>query len=299
VAIVPDSRFSAASLTASGFDRQTALSLGLASRLSYQGEAVVRTTALSTWGFQTCEFIETDDTQCFVAALPNAVLVAFRGSESFGDWLSNLNMVSTTRGYGVVHRGFLGAFQVVEQRLRTVLSQFASRPVLLTGHSLGGALATIAAAEWRGQVLISSIYTYGQPAVGKGEFPSLMRRNYGGKFFRFVNDDDIVPRVPPTYSHVGTLMQFDSAGSLKSGTESIATESATGSSTATGNSIDGPPMLTETEFDRLRAQMLEQRARTRATGVESLEAPALEGLIPSVSDHSLERYLAKIAAIAR
>jgi hypothetical protein len=57
-------------------------------------------------------------------------------------------------------------------------------------------------------------------------------------------------------------------------------------------------MLTEAEFDRLRAQLLDQRARARAVGVESLEAPVLEGILPSVSDHSLDRYIAKIAARA-
>lgn len=298
VPTVPMDRFSAGSLTASQFGWQTALSLALASKLSYDGAAAVRNIALNTWGLQTCEFIEADDTQCFVASSADAVLVAFRGTESLGDWLGNLNAISTTRSYGTVHRGFLGAFQVVDSRLRHEMAALSNRPVLLTGHSLGGALATIAAAEWAGQVNISGIYTYGQPAVGKGTFSSFVAQHFAGRFFRFVNDDDVVPRVPPTYVHVGRLFHFDARGDLQNRTESFVMADAQGPAILPSVSADGKPMLTEAEFDRLRAQLLEQRARARARGLESLEAPVLEGLIPSVSDHSLDRYLAKIAGRA-
>ena len=120
-----------------------------------------------------------------------------------------------------------------------------------------------------------------------------MRTYYDGKSFRFVNNNDIVPRVPPTYSHFGRLYQFDASGRLAAQTESL--ESAI--------EADGPPTMSEAEFDRLRATLLERRAALRS-GVmtESLEAPllegpSLEGLFPSVSDHSLDAYVARIAAM--
>lgn len=286
-------RFAAASLVATKFEWPTALSMALASRLAYDTAAEVESTAFQAWRMQTVEFIEADDTQCFVASCQDATVVAFRGTENLGDWLGNLNLLSTSRSYGKVHRGFLGAFQVVDAKLRSVLSRFPGKPLLLTGHSLGGALATVAAAEWKGQIPISWIYTFGQPAVGKGGFAAFFQQQLGGHMFRFVNDDDIVPRVPPTYDHVGALYHFDSSHALTPNREALAP-----ALTKLGNAVTSqtPPMLNELEFDRLRAQLLEQRVRRRLGGTESLSPAVVEGLLPSVADHSLDRYLAKIAA---
>jgi len=288
-------RFSPASLGATDFDWPAALSLALASRLAYDNTAGVQNVAKGAWALQTCDFIEFDDTQCFLVSTPTAVLISFRGTESLGDWLGNLNMIHTTRPYGTVHRGFLGAFQVVDRRLRNRLAELPGRALMLTGHSLGGALATIAAAEWQGTFNITGVYTYGQPAVGKADFRAVIDQHYASKFFRFVNDDDIVPRVPPTYRHVGRLFHFDAAGGLKSRVESML---ATGSP-GTLESPAGPPLLSEQEFDRVRIQLLQQRMQVRAAGIESVPAPAIEGLLPSVSDHSIEHYIAKIAKVKK
>ena len=285
--------FSVASLSATRFDWRTALSLALASRLAYEDRTSVESAARNTWGMGGCKFLEADETQCFIASTPEVVLISFRGTESVGDWLADLDLLSRSRPYGIVHRGFLNAFLGVQSQLREELSHLPGRPLLLTGHSLGGALATVAAAEWQGQFPIAWIYTYGQPAVGKGQFVSFMQQ-FGVSFMRFVNEDDIVPQVPPTYRHVGRLFHFDAAGNLPDGTEST----RGGTSPAVRESSDGTPMLSEAEFDRVRAALLQQRARRRGAGVESLEAPALEGFFTSVSDHNLDAYIAKIAAKA-
>ena len=287
-------KFSASSLAKTSFDWQAALSLALASRLSYGLQAAIESMARTTWKLDTCLFIEADDTQCFVASSAGAVVVAFRGTESTGDWLANLNVLGTSQPYGIVHRGFHTGFTVVKSRIEQELRRLPDRKVVLTGHSLGGALATIAAAEWQGVFPIDAIYTYGQPAVGRGNFPAFMRKHYGEIFYRFVNDDDIVPLVPPGYRHVGRLYQFDGSGRLKARIESV----------GVGLEEEGPPTMSEAEFDRLRATLLQQRgalrsgARTESLGATVLEDPVLEGLFPSVSDHNLDAYIVKIAAMA-
>jgi hypothetical protein len=291
-------RFSLDSLVADRFSWNTALSLALASQLSYDNPQTVTDVALNLWRLQSCQFIEADDTQCFVASSADAAFVAFRGTESLGDWLGNLNTISTTRSYGRVHRGFLGAFEVVDLRLRAALTRLDRPEILLTGHSLGGALATVAAAEWQGHLPISWIYSFGQPAVGKGSFRSFFDQHYAGKFIRFVNDDDIIARVPPTFHHVGSLFHFDAAGDLQNGPGLLDLEAATGGALPGTSASAGPPMLTEVQFDHLRAQLLDRRAQSRMSGFESLSRPELEGLFPSVSDHSLDTYIAKIAAKA-
>ncbi|QEH33147.1 Lipase (class 3) [Aquisphaera giovannonii] len=294
---VADSKFDADSLLADDFGWKTALSLALASRLSYAERAVVESTGLNVYGMETCAFFEADDTQCFLATSPGAVLLAFRGTEQLADWLANLNVIYTTRPYGTVHRGFLGAFQVVEPQLRIALGGFRGRKLLLTGHSLGGALAMIAAAEWQGTFPIDRIYTYGQPAVGRSSYVSFMESHYDGKIFRFVNDDDVVPQVPPTYRHVGKLIHFDATGNLE-GLAGAITERPSPRMVEAAPSPADPPMLSQAEFDQLRASLLVQKAAAASPGRESVGQPGLEGFFPSVSDHGIDRYIAKIFAQA-
>jgi hypothetical protein len=296
--VVAAGRFDLGSLSSGQFDWKAALSCALASKLAYEEGPVVRDTTTGSWGFQDCEFLDRDNTQCFVAWSSDVALVSFRGTASVGDWLANLNLFSTTRSYGTVHRGFLGAFQVVESDLQTLLRPLSGRTLVVTGHSLGGALATIAAAEWEDRFSISFIYTYGQPAVGKGTFPASIDGHYPGKFFRFVNDDDVVPRVPPTYRHVGKLFHFDANGNLEDQLESAAVEAANRVIAPVFHSPENPPIMTEAEFDRMRAQLLEEKLRARSAGTESMQGPALEGILPSVSDHAIDRYIAKVAAKA-
>lgn len=286
--------FTQPALAGTAFDWRAALSLALASRLSYEDGVAVDRTAGSTWGLGDCRFIAADDTQCFLATTPDVHLISFRGTESVGDWLADLNVVGRNRSYGMVHSGFLNAFQAVEAQLRAALAALPARPLVLTGHSLGGALALVAAAEWDGQLKVASIYTYGQPAAGKGAFEDFMQR-FAGRIYRFVNDDDIVPRVPPTYRHVGKLFHFDADGGIQGKMEAPATDVAGVLRVETG----GVPMLTEIEFDHVRARLLETRSGLAVARPESLEAPVTEGLLPSVSDHSLDGYIAKIATLGR
>ncbi len=281
------------------FSWKSALSLALACKLAYESEQRVRATCVGSgrsWGFTSSQFIDVDDTQCFVALTPEIALVSFRGTESRGDWLRNVNVPGRTRDYGVVHRGFLGAFQAVESRLRSALAGIAGRKLVLTGHSLGGALATVMAAEWQSFMPASLIVTYGQPAVGSGAFRMFILQHYTGNFFRFVNDDDIVPRVPPGYEHVGRLLHFDAVGSLQSGQSLSVTESPTVESVLAESIEQGPPMLTEAEYQALQGQIGQEVVRVNRPLKQSGEQPQPESFFPSVSDHSLDKYIAKIAA---
>jgi hypothetical protein len=304
-------KFNVASLKAKDFNYRTALSMALASRLAYADKATVEGTAKNLWKLQTCEFVSVEETQCFVATSPDAVLLAFRGTENLGDWLANMNMMSTVGSnpsYGRVHGGFLGAFIDVKAALEKILDPLAGRPLLITGHSLGGALALIAAAEWQGKYNISWIHTHGQPAVGKKDFQVFMETHYGRVYYRFVNDDDIVPMVPPSFSHSGYLVHFGEGDGL---------ESLAGSPELEAVGVDPgllpveTPMLTKEQFDLLRARLLQERAlgetldegAVEAATLESVAGPeagvenleSLEGLLPSISDHSMDLYVAKIA----
>jgi hypothetical protein len=213
------------------------------------------------------------------------MLVSFRGTESIGDWITNTNFFSIEKNYGAVHEGFYNGFAEVKDTIEKEFDRRLPKLILLTGHSLGGALATVAAAEWNGKYNISGVYTFGQPSVGNGTFSTFFSTNYSNKFFRFVNDDDIVTRLPLSYQHVGKLFHFDANSGLKSQTEAMSGKA---------NNVE-PKMMSETDFEDFRAQLLARRAVLDSTVItESLTEPVLEGFLPSISDHNLSEYIKKI-----
>jgi endonuclease G len=276
-----ESGFAVESLSATSFDWKMMLSTALACQLSYADQASVEKTAVEEWGLATCEFLSVGDTQCFVASSSDTALLAFRGTESVGDWLANLDTLTVTRPYGKVHRGFSKALAAVLDEVLEKLNHLAKPRVVVTGHSLGGALATLFAAEAPSDLPIQWVHTYGQPRVGMGNsFTSFLGDRYGKRFVRVVNNNDIVPRVPPwPFAHVGRLVQFDGAGNVGGDPESLARPASM---------TDSPPALSDAEF-----RSFQQRLRVSSG---TLHDAAAEGLFPSVADHAIGRYIAMIRA---
>lgn len=140
--------------------------------------------------------------------------LAFRGTDEIGDWLDNLEAVSTAELFGHFHRGFWNSVQDIWEILfgqyRLKIQQNKKKPLFLTGHSLGGAMATIAAAILVHRDLpFTSCYTFGQPRVMDKETASIFNIKCKERFFRFHNNNDIVTRVPARvmgFSHVGDYL---------------------------------------------------------------------------------------------
>lgn len=277
--------FTIESLNEPGFSWQRALSLASACELSYERSHVVENVLKNSWGYQNVRFLAAKNTECLIADSEAHTIVAFRGTKGLGDWIGNLNVIGfDTDNYGTVHKGFYDAFHDVRPQLIPVLP--TAKPIWLTGHSRGGALASIAAAEWIGEFEINGIFTYGQPRLGDEEFNEVIKGTYADKFFRFVNDDDIVTRIPPGYRHVGRLIHFDSDGSIKQ----MATEFDAVSSEAEA--------LTQEEFQQIKediARIRESLERHKpAAEVEAALDVSVEGFFPSFQDHRMSLYIANI-----
>ncbi len=120
-------------------------------------------------------------------------------------WTDSQFLPAACRVGGRVHEGFRDAYAEISDRLDAVVSARRSGQSLwLTGHSLGGALATLAAAHFA-DVPVQGTYTFGCPRVGDKAFGSVLPRH---AYYRFVHRDDWVPTVPPEllgYVHAGTL----------------------------------------------------------------------------------------------
>jgi hypothetical protein len=171
----------------------------------------------------TCQFFESKGspngrgTHCLLAVhedsdpVKKLAVVAFRGTDSDDptDLFDDGALVQTEwRTGGLVHSGFADALAEVEDNLLQALEHTACR-VLITGHSLGAATATLLASLRRPDHL----YTFGSPRVGNSEFIAALS---GVKASRFVDCCDMVTRVPPAtllldidYEHFGTLNYID------------------------------------------------------------------------------------------
>lgn len=213
---------------ATGFNITNAYALAKAAKLAYEkgmNDSIdsffnALKHEIQDWGFDLdrLRVFSKDETQAFLVADSKKVILAFRGTEPdvIEDWITDANIRWTSGPGGKVHRGFIHALTDVWNEIEDELEKLRDneQTIWITGHSLGGALATLAAAslEFRNQpVNISGLYTFGSPRVGSREFASQFDNNCKTKTFRFVNNNDVVTRVPTgfRFSHVGTMMYFN------------------------------------------------------------------------------------------
>jgi triacylglycerol lipase len=157
-----------------------------------------------------------------VARTGSQLLLGFRGTSEVQHWLTNLNAVQVPGFGGAVHAGFATAMLSVADKADNLirLLQKPGDTLWITGHSLGGALATLAAKFFADFVpTLGGVFTFGQPRVGNNVFFD----NYPTAFTlsRFVNNRDVVPHMPPRiagfftyYKHVGKFHGFDKNGKL-------------------------------------------------------------------------------------
>jgi hypothetical protein len=190
-------------------------------------EAIARS-PLPSQGFQ-LEWLGTrDENRGMILRHDTTLVVVFRGTRVQSRSLFDLAEVvlineddlrtdsqflpAVCRAGGLVHSGFLAAYATVSGRLDEVIQRRRPDQTLwLTGHSLGGALATLASAHV-GPSQVQGLYTYGAPRVGNAAFVSVLPRQ---SHYRFVHREDWVPLVPPEvlgYLHGGTLQGVQGSG---------------------------------------------------------------------------------------
>ncbi len=184
------------------------------SRLVYADFATVLEPSLAGIGFRlVTEPFDHEGTQAFLAAGPDFAVLSFRGTDDLSAWRANLKANTTPwRGGGKVHSGFAKALEVVWPEITTALPD-TTKPLLITGHSLGGALGALAASLCPE----AALYSFGAPRVGDESFRAVMAER-PGKASRFVNNRDIVPRVPPArfgYRHAGRPFAIDEDGGVE------------------------------------------------------------------------------------
>ena len=198
--------------------RENARFLCEASALAYLPAAEGKAKFRELLGLEATLF-SVDNTQAWLASDDATIVVAFRGTESPAtfDGLKdilltdavNLLVVPEGRlghdlaaaGVGArFHKGFADAIAEIWPPLAAAVEaevKRSDRPVWLTGHSLGGALALYAA--WllkRRFVSVHEVCTFGAPMIGNQVACAAFNREFAGRIFRYVNGRDPVPKLP-------------------------------------------------------------------------------------------------------
>ncbi|WP_274918403.1 lipase family protein [Streptomyces sp. WZ-12] len=215
-----------------GYSLPLAYWLAQASDLAYKDEATIESRARD-WGFDEVRHHQTrftppfplEDTQAYTAASDHMIITAFRGTEpaEIRDWLSDASTPPWPgpAKTGYVHYGFAEALQSIFPSLKDALTELRTnnQTVWFTGHSLGGALAMLAGARMYledPRLQADGVYTYGQPRTCDRILAEAYNKGFSNRMYRFVNNEDIVPQLPPepVFTHVDALRYIDSGGKL-------------------------------------------------------------------------------------
>ena len=151
--------------------------------------------ALRQIRWELVDTISVNATQAYVARNGDFAALAFRGTEAnrMKDVRADARAAQTTCPTGGrVHSGFQAQYDDVEDRVEAALDRVAGKPLFVTGHSLGGAVATIAAKRLRAERRLAACYTFGSPRVGTEEWVSRLKT----PVYRMVNSADPVPLIP-------------------------------------------------------------------------------------------------------
>jgi hypothetical protein len=270
-------------------DIGTARAMAWLSQLVYEQEPKIRA-ILERWGLSWRASLEVTApgrvpwtaTRGFVAEGWGATIVAFAGTDPvvLANWLTNVNTLPTPDG---MHKGFEAAVELVWPALQLALAGGRSDARLFfTGHSLGAAIAVLAARRVAASADVEGVYGFGMPRCGGQAFAEAYDAALGARTYRFVNGHDIVPTVPPSrfkFRHVGRSL-ICSHGQPFDFTAPLA---------ATASDL---PFVSQTVLDGIRSWVRD----LRPSHMPALAQPGRLGKVfrilpPSIGDHLPAGYL--------
>ena len=159
-------------------------------------------------------------------ATSGTVVVAFRGTEDVENWIENIDFIKTSPysdfPTAEVHQGFYEDWRALAADVESAIATAraaggdAAAPLTVVGHSLGGALAALAAFDLaRDGYSVSEVWTAGSPRVGNSNFASAFETVFArGENTRLTHYHDIVPHVPEEalgFHHVAGEVWLDEA----------------------------------------------------------------------------------------
>lgn len=140
----------------------------------------------------------------FILESDDRIILAFRGTSSTTDWISDAiasqDKYKCVKDGGLTHKGFSDIYYSARPAILPKLKKLSAsgKRLHITGHSLGGALATLSAPDMTAHTRFVHpvVYTFGAPRVGDPVYAAM----YAGRVpdsFRVYNVLDAVPLLPP------------------------------------------------------------------------------------------------------
>jgi len=198
------------------------------SQLAYETHRrpTIDAVALGKWDFTSVASFNKDkispkgsfETCGLIGERPDAVILAFAGTDP-GMWqnlATDFNVVPEPPSD--THRGFQQAATAAQMETDQAIQlcrQPPGKPLFVTGHSLGAALAALAAKSASSAgTPPRAVYGFGMPRVGGPQFQASYNASLGAVTYRLVHGLDLVARVPPRrlltgFHHVGRLLKCD------------------------------------------------------------------------------------------
>jgi hypothetical protein len=217
-----------------GYSLNNARAMMWLSQLAYEtSEKTKVENVLSKWNL-TLRGFKTNDpvtglpphSACLVAAGGRkATIVSLAGTDplKIEDWITNFTVAPSPTG---LHSGFASALDKIWPDIKAVIENRREdeQALFFTGHSLGGALAILAASRAASKLNVqaTAVYTFGSPRTGGIDFFNSYTPQLGNSTFRLVHGGDIVATVPPSqpidFRHVGRAIQCPTDAVFDAGT---------------------------------------------------------------------------------
>lgn len=166
--------------------------------LAYWHDADAAVNVLRDRAGLTARYIEKEGAEAYVASCPSFAIVTFRGTQpnDWSDIFDDACYKAEPWEGAHVHRGFARRLRNLDEVMGAFVKDLPSGcPVWFTGHSLGAAVASLAAYRYR--AVAGGVYTFGSPLVGNDVFSSNFNAALKATSVRYVNHHDIVTVVPP------------------------------------------------------------------------------------------------------
>src|SRR5690242_17007035 len=173
------------------FNRINALYLAHASDVAYDRSpeaAALERLGLAAFAFRS----KVTRTRGFLGVCDTHAVLAFRGTDpvTLPNWLTDavVRLVERDEYHGRVHHGFSAVLHRTWDKIEATLADAHDKPLILTGHSMGGALAVLTACRLAraGRTPVAT-YTFGAPRVGDPAFCA----GYKLPTYRIVNGLDL------------------------------------------------------------------------------------------------------------
>ena len=165
----------------------------------------------------------------WVVPVDGDVVIAFRGTDGFPAILQDLKVIRRRSDEGGLHGGFASGYDGLHDRLVSQLRRSRPKRVWLTGHSLGGALAVVAA--WKladAGFDVGGIVTFGQPRVCLADLARTLGLRFQDRYLAFVNNGDPVPKAVFPYVHFGWRLIYDGLTIVRDGLSIVRIDASAG-----------------------------------------------------------------------